>query len=151
AEAFRQMLSGRPGPAGLEMPWEVFTQAAPVSAQPPLPLPPPPEPDPDLITEAAKLLRGAKTPMVFVGGGALHASAEITALCEDLQAPAVPWRSGRGIIDERHPLGFTCASGAQLWPECDVALVIGTRFEMLDMRWRWRPAGVKLIRIDIDP
>jgi acetolactate synthase-1/2/3 large subunit len=151
AEAFRQMLSGRRGPAGLEMPWEVFTQAAPVAEQAPLPLEPAPEPDPDLITEAAKLLRAARTPMVFVGGGALHASEAITALCEDLQAPAVPWRSGRGIVDERHPLGFTCAAGARMWPQCDVALVIGTRFEMLDMRWRWRPPGVKLIRIDIDP
>jgi acetolactate synthase-1/2/3 large subunit len=151
AEAFRQMLSGRRGPAGLETPWEVFTQRAPVGAAEPLGLIPPPEPDADLITEAAKLLRAAKTPMVFVGGGALEASEAITALCEDLQAPAVPWRSGRGIVDERHPLGFTCASGARLWPQCDVAVIIGTRFELLDMRWRWRPPGVKLIRIDIDP
>ena len=151
AEAFRQMRSGRPGPAGLEMPWEVFTQRAPVQPQPPLTPIAAPEPDPDLITEAAKLLRTARTPMIFVGGGALHASEAITALCEDLQAPAVPWRSGRGIVDERHPLGFTCASGARVWPECDVALVIGTRFELLDMRWRWRPPGLKLIRIDIDP
>ena len=90
-------------------------------------------------------------PMVFVGGGSLHASESITALCEALQAPAVPWRSGRGIVSERHPLGFTCASGAAVWPECDVALAIGTRFELLDMRWRWRPPGLKLIRIDIDP
>ena len=151
AEAFRQMLSGRPGPAGLEMPWEVFTQRAPVGVAETLPPIAPPEPDQDLITEAAKLLRAAKTPMVFVGGGALDASEAITALCEDLQAPAVPWRSGRGVVDERHPLGFTCASGARLWPECDVAVIIGTRFELLDMRWRWRPPGVKLIRIDIDP
>jgi acetolactate synthase-1/2/3 large subunit len=151
AQAFQQMLSGRPGPAALEMPWEVFTQTAPVSPLAPLAPLPRPEPDPDLIEEAARLLRGAKTPMVFVGGGALEASEEITALCEALQAPAVPWRSGRGIVDERHPLGFTCASGAKLWPECDVALAIGTRFELLDMRWRWRPPGLKLIRIDIDP
>ena len=151
AEAFRQMTSGRPRPAGLEMPWEVFTQREPVAPRPPLGPIAAPEPDPDLIETAAKLLRGAKTPMIFVGGGALEASAEITALAEALQAPAVPWRSGRGIVDERHPLGFTCASGARVWPACDVALVIGTRFELLDMRWRWRPPGVKLIRIDIDP
>ena len=151
AEAFRQMASGRPGPASLEMPWEVFLQRAPVRPQPPLDPIAPPEPDLDLIAEAARLLRAARTPMVFVGGGALHASEAITALCEDLQAPAVPWRSGRGIVDERHPLGFTCASGARLWPQCDVAVAIGTRFELLDMRWRWRPPGLKLIRIDIDP
>jgi acetolactate synthase I/II/III large subunit len=151
AEAFRQMQSGRRGPAALEMPWEVFTQTAPVQPQPPLAPLARPEPDPDLIEAAAKLLRGAKSPMVFVGGGALEASEEVTALCEALQAPAVPWRSGRGVVDERHPLGFTCASGARLWPECDVAVAIGTRFELLDMRWRWRPPGLKLIRIDVDP
>jgi acetolactate synthase-1/2/3 large subunit len=151
AEAFRQMTSGRPRPAGLEIPWEVFTEREPVTPPPPLEPIAAPEPDPDLIEAAAKLLRAARTPMIFVGGGALQASAEITALAEAVQAPAVPWRSGRGIVDERHPLGFTCASGARVWPGCDVALVIGTRFELLDMRWRWRPPGVKLIRIDIDP
>ena len=36
AEAFRQMRSGRPAPAGLEMPWEVFTQREDVTPQPPL-------------------------------------------------------------------------------------------------------------------
>ena len=151
AEAFRQMRSGRPGPAGLEMPWEVFTQREPVTPRPPLELDAPPEPDTDLIASAAKRLAAARTPMIFVGGGALAASESITALAEALQAPAVPWRSGRGIVDERHPLGFTCASGARIWPECDVALVIGSRFELLDMRWRWRPPGLTLIRIDIDP
>jgi len=151
AQAFQTMLSGRRGPAALEMCWETFTEIEDVAGQRPLPLDPNPEPDPDLILDAAKLLRAARTPMVFVGGGALHASETITALCEALQAPAVPWRSGRGIVDERHPLGFTCASGARVWPECDVALVIGTRFELLDMRWNWRPPGVKIVRIDIDP
>ena len=151
AQAFQQMMSGRRGPVGLEMPWEVFTQKAPVARAAALPLAPAPEPDLDLIEDAARLLRGAKTPMIFVGGGALDASESITALAEALQAPAVPWRSGRGIVSERHPLGFTCASGAQLWPQCDVAVVIGTRFELLDMRWRWRPPGLKIVRIDIDP
>ena len=151
AQAFQQMLSGRQGAVALEMPWEVFTQTAPVAHAGPLPRPAPPEPDADLIADAAKALASARTPMIFVGGGALHASQSITALCEALQAPAVPWRSGRGIVSERHPLGFTCASGAELWPQCDVAVVIGTRFELLDMRWRWRPPGLKLIRIDIDP
>ena len=151
AQAFQQMMSGRRGPVALEMPWEVFTQKVPVARAAALPLLAAPEPDLDLIEDAAKLLRTAKTPMIFVGGGALHASESITALAEALQAPAVPWRSGRGIVSERHPLGFTCASGAELWPQCDVAVVVGTRFELLDMRWRWRPPGLKIIRIDIDP
>ncbi len=150
AEAFAQMRSGRPGPVALEMPWDVFTLKDEAEHVAPLPLPAPAEPDADKIAEAARLLAGAKMPMVFVGGGALDASESITALCEALQAPAVPWRSGRGIVSERSPLGLTCASGARLWPQCDVALAIGTRFELLDMRWRWRPPGLELIRVDID-
>ena len=50
-----------------------------------------------------------------------------------------------------HPLGLTIAAGQRLWPKTDVAIVIGSRFELLDMRWRHRPAGLKIIRIDIDP
>ena len=151
AEAFQQMLSGRRGPVHVEMPWETFTQSAPVGEVKPYPLIEAPEADPDLIAEAAKLLGAARSPMVFVGGGALDASESITALCEALQAPAVPWRSGKGIVAADHPLGFSCASGARVWPQCDVAVVIGTRFELLDMRWNWRPPGLKIIRIDIDP
>jgi acetolactate synthase-1/2/3 large subunit len=43
------------------------------------------------------------------------------------------------------------AAGQRLWPQTDVAVVLGSRFELLDMRWRYRPAGLKIIRIDIDP
>jgi acetolactate synthase-1/2/3 large subunit len=55
------------------------------------------------------------------------------------------------VVADDHPLGFTVAAGARLWPQTDVAVVIGSRFELLDIRWRHRPAGLKLIRIDIDP
>ncbi|MDR0212270.1 MAG: hypothetical protein LBJ33_24295 [Pseudomonas putida] len=50
-----------------------------------------------------------------------------------------------------HPLGFTVAAGAKVWPQTDVAIVIGSRFELLDIRWNHRPKGLKIIRIDIDP
>jgi acetolactate synthase-1/2/3 large subunit len=43
------------------------------------------------------------------------------------------------------------AAAQRLWPQTDVAVVIGTRFELLDMRWRYRPPGLKIVRIDIDP
>jgi len=151
ARAFQEMQSGRQGPVALEAPWEFFTRKAPAPGVAPLPLAPKPEPDPTWVAEAAKLLAGAKAPMIFVGGGALHASESITALAEALEAPVVPLRSGKGIVGEDHPLGFNMGSGGMLWPKTDVAVVIGTRFELLDIRWRWRPAGVKLIRIDIDP
>ena len=66
-------------------------------------------PDPERIAALAKLLNEAKAPMLWVGGGALHASAEIRALAERINAPVVSFRSGRGIIDDRHPLGLTVA------------------------------------------
>lgn len=89
--------------------------------------------------------------MIFVGSGALEASAEVRELAETLGAPVVSFRGGRGVVGDDHPLGFTVASGARLWPQTDVAVVIGSRFELFDIRWRHRPAGLKLIRIDIDP
>jgi acetolactate synthase-1/2/3 large subunit len=76
---------------------------------------------------------------------------EVAALAETLGAPVVSFRGGRGVVSDDHPLGFTVAAGQRLWPETDVALVIGSRFELLDIRWRHRPAGLKIIRIDVDP
>ena len=39
ARAFQEMLSGRPGPVALEMPWDQFGASAEVTPQDPLPLP----------------------------------------------------------------------------------------------------------------
>jgi acetolactate synthase-1/2/3 large subunit len=82
----------------------------PAEAAGPLPLPRPVV-DPVAVEKAAELLDGAKHPMIMVGGGARHASAEVRALAERLQAPVVPFRGGRGIVGDDHPLGFTCVSG----------------------------------------
>ena len=72
ARAFQEMLSGRPGPVALEMPWDQFGAAAEITPQDPLPRHPDPLPDPDRIATLAKLLNEAKAPMLWVGGGALH-------------------------------------------------------------------------------
>src|SRR5271163_2408340 len=74
ARAVQEMRSGRPGPAALEMPWDVFTEVAPVAACAPLEPFAPPPPDPDRITAAAKLVANSKAPVIFVGGGAIHAA-----------------------------------------------------------------------------
>jgi acetolactate synthase-1/2/3 large subunit len=151
ARAFQEMLSGRRGPVALEAPWDVFTREARVARQAPLPLFPNPEPDSDQIQAAATILATAKAPMIFVGGGALAASEAITELAERLTAPVVSFRAGRGVVSDDHPMGLTIASGARLWRHCDVALAIGTRLEVPEMRWHHRPPGLKLVRIDIDP
>ena len=151
AQAFQAMQSGRPGVVSLQASWDFFTRSAAVAPQAPLALQPKPPVDTDAVERAAKLLAAAKAPMIFVGSGALEASAEVGQLAEVLGAPVVSFRGGRGVVADDHPLGFTVAAGARLWPRTDVAVVIGSRFELLDIRWRHRPEGLKLIRIDIDP
>ena len=73
SRAFQEMLSGRRGPVALEMPWDVFTQRADVGAAKPFDPFPPPQPDTGRIKDAAALVAASKSPMIFVGCGAIHA------------------------------------------------------------------------------
>ncbi|MGJ4929606.1 thiamine pyrophosphate-dependent enzyme [Bradyrhizobium sp. HKCCYLS2038] len=152
SRAFQEMLSGRRGPAALEMPWDVFTQKAATAAATPLAQFTPPQPDPDRVAKAAALIAGAKTPMIFVGSGAIDAREEILELAEMLDAPVVAFRSGRGIVSNAHELGLTMAAAYKLWPTTDLMIGIGTRMELpATFRWPFKPEGLKSIRIDIDP
>src|ERR1700716_1527184 len=152
SRAFQEMLSGRRGPAALEMPWDVFTQRAATGASKPFDPFPAPQPDPDRIKAAAALIAGSKTPMIFVGSGAIDAREEILELAEMIDAPVVAFRSGRGIVSNAHELGLTMAAAYKLWPKTDLMIGIGTRLELPTMtRWPYRPDGLKSIRIDIDP
>jgi len=152
AEAFTQLRVGRPQPVALEMPWEVFTQRAPVQPIDPPAVYPKPGVDAELIARAAELLATARHPMIMTGSGAHHAAAEVRTLAELLQAPAVPWRGGRGVVAEDTPLGFNCASGYERWAETDVVIGIGSRMELQWFRWP-APAGGRpgIVLIDIDP
>ena len=151
SRAFQSMLSGRRGPAALEMPWDVFTQRADtVAAQPFHPFAAPP-PDSDSVKAAAGLIAASQRPMIFVGSGAIHAAEEILELAELIDAPAVAFRSGRGIVSNAHELGLTMAAAYRLWPQTDLMIGIGTRLELPTMsRWPFLPDGLRSIRIDID-
>ena len=152
ARAFQEMMSGRRGPASLEMPWDVFTQKAEVGAAEVYDRFAAPPPDPDRIKTAARLIAASKTPMIFVGSGAIEAGDEILELAELIDAPVVAFRSGRGIVSDAHDLGLTMAAAYRLWPQTDLMIGIGTRLELPTMsRWPFLPEGLKSIRIDIDP
>jgi acetolactate synthase-1/2/3 large subunit len=153
SRAFQEMLSGRRGPASLEMPWDVFTQRAetgPAKVFDPFPAP---LPDPDRIKAAAALVAGSKAPMIFVGSGAIDACDEILELAELIDAPVVAFRSGRGIVSNAHELGLTMAAAYRLWPTTDLIIGIGSRMELptSGFRWPFQPPGLKSVRIDIDP
>ncbi len=152
SRAFQEMLSGRRGPVALEMPWDVFTQRADVGASMPFDPFPAPQPDSDRVKAAAALVADSKTPMIFVGSGAIHARDEILELAELIDAPVVAFRSGRGIVSNAHELGLTMAAAYRLWPNTDLMIGIGSRMELPTMfRWPFRPDGLKSVRIDIDP
>jgi acetolactate synthase I/II/III large subunit len=151
AEAFAQMASGRPRPTALEMPMDVMAREAWVgSARADVPAAPPPEPDPEALARAAGLLNGAKRPMLFVGGGAAGASSLVRELAERLGAPVVAGWMGQGVMDGRSPLSISLTAAHRLWPEVDVALVVGSRFARVQMDWGLDQA-VQVIRIDLDP
>jgi acetolactate synthase I/II/III large subunit len=152
ARAFQEMLSGRRGPVSLEMPWDVFTQRTDVTPVKPFDPFPAPQPDSERIKAAAALIAASKTPMIFVGSGAIDARDEVLELAELIDAPVVAFRSGRGIVSNAHELGLTMAAAYKLWPKTDLMIGIGTRLELPTMsRWPFRPDGLKSIRIDIDP
>ncbi|WP_407184422.1 thiamine pyrophosphate-dependent enzyme [Bradyrhizobium centrosematis] len=153
ARAFQEMMSGRRGPASVEMPWDVFTQRAATAAAQVLEPLAAPQPDPDLVKQAAALIKASKAPMIFVGSGAMEAGEEILELAEMIDAPVVAFRSGRGIVSNAHELGLTMAAAYKLWPTTDLMIAIGTRAELpaSGFRWPYQPSGLKSIRIDIDP
>jgi acetolactate synthase-1/2/3 large subunit len=149
--AFEAMVSGRPGPVAVEMPWDMFPATADVTPLEPLGKRPDPLPDPDKIAALAKLVDAAQAPMIWVGGGAHGAAAEILALAEKLGAPVVSFRSGKGVVDSRHPLSLGTVGGFELWDSTDLLIGIGTRLDVPLARWTPAPAGLKTARIDIDP
>lgn len=149
-EAFRQMTTGRPGPASLEMALDVMGQVAPVGMLEPVVEAETVLPDPDLVAEAAALLGKAERPLIFVGSGAIEAADEVREIAEMLQAPVVSHRGGRGILSDRHHLSQTFPAGHRLWPEADVVLAVGTRLKYPRMHWG-TDADLKVIHIDIDP
>lgn len=151
ARAFQEMASGRRGATALQASWDYFTATAGIGPAMRLPPFPAPAVDVDAVQRAAEIIAASRAPMLIVGSGALDASTEVTALAELIGAPAVSFRGGRGVVSNDHPLGLTISSASRLWPQTDVAIVIGSRFELLDVRWRHRPPGLQIIRIDIDP
>jgi len=151
ARAFQEMLTARRSPVALEMPWDQFSVAAEVTPQDPLAVPAAPVPDPEQMAALVKLIDAARAPMIWVGGGALEASSEIRTLAERISAPVVSFRNGRGIVDDRHPLGLTVAAAHRLWKETDLLIGFGSRLEVPTLRWGALPPGLKIARIDIDP
>jgi acetolactate synthase-1/2/3 large subunit len=163
-KAFREALSGRPGPVQLDVPDDViyatveeedFRLATPERYRMNKRLPG----DPELVSRAAKLLAEAKLPLLHLGGGIRHSWAhrEALALSDFLGAPMSISPAAKGFIPSDHPLSFNVLSEAniEVRKTADVVLVVGS--QMGDLEFYCQPpdwgdfAAQKFIQVDIDP
>ena len=149
AQAFRQLASGRARPVGLELPPDMLAAQEEVELAAPLPAEPPAPLDEDAIAQAAAALDAAECPLIFVGGGALDAAAEVRTLAERLAAPVVGYRRGKGVLDNRHALSHALPGGHALWAKADVVLAVGTRMFIPFTAWG-TDDKLRIIKIDID-
>ena len=105
-EAFAQMLSGRPRPTAVEIPCDTLDESDEVTMPAPAAVDRP-APDPEQVERAARLLRAARRPVIWAGGGVISSSAgaEVRQLAERLQAPIFTTVLGKGAVADDHPAG----------------------------------------------
>jgi acetolactate synthase-1/2/3 large subunit len=149
-EAFKQLTTGSPRPVEIEMPMDIMALESPVDLLPSVTGYPLPPIDTAQVDAAVELLKSAKKPLIYVGSGAMEASAEVLALAQSLQAPVVSFRAGKGIVSDEHYLSANFPMGHRLWGEADVVLAVGTRLHWPLVMWG-KDEDLSLIRVDIDP
>ncbi|MEM6518153.1 MAG: biosynthetic-type acetolactate synthase large subunit [Cyanobacteria bacterium P01_D01_bin.71] len=165
AEAFYIAQTGRPGPVLIDVPKDVgaeeFDYLPIESGDVHLPgYKPTVKGNPRQIDHAIRLLRRAKQPLLYVGGGAITAGAhsEIQELAEYFSIPVTTTLMGKGAFDEHHALsvgmlgmhGTAYANFAV--SECDLLIAVGARFDdRVTGKLDEFASRAKVIHIDIDP
>ncbi len=156
-EAVRTMRCQRPRPAYIEIPLDVQNGEADVT------LPSHaedvrPAGNPDAIARAAAALRSAKRPFIYAGGGADSPAAApgLARVAESLGAPVVTSVFGRGAISDRHPLALGDGWGRfdlydDLLEQADMALVVGSRIDVVSDVNTGARFPQRIVQIDIDP
>ncbi|HZK51370.1 MAG TPA: acetolactate synthase large subunit [Actinomycetota bacterium] len=163
AEAFHIASTGRPGPVVVDIPKDVLTSPTAFDFPQSVNLPgyrPTTRPNRRQITAAAELVREARRPVLYVGGGVLKAGAvdELLVLAEAVGAPVVTTLMARGAFPDSHPLclgmpgmhgNYAAVTAMQ---RSDLLINLGARF---DDRVTGKLDGfapqAKVIHADIDP
>lgn len=161
--ALQVATSNRPGPAVLEIPDDVFSSEVAVTGAGKAASAAYPRTrvgaDPAAIDRAVQVLREARKPLLFVGGGAQISGAhdEVKALAEHLGIPVATTISGKGIIAETHPLavGITGSFGVpvanDVLEEADCVLVVGAKLgQAATLGWDLPAVETPSIHLDLD-
>jgi acetolactate synthase-1/2/3 large subunit len=165
-QAMMAMLSGRPGPVNLDVPFNVFQEedevevpapAAPLNAQRS-------GASPEEVSRAFAMILAARRPVIFIGHGVTlsEASRELTEFTKTLGIPVISSPNGMGCIDMADPLslGFIGRNGAfpanEAGRRADLVIAIGARFDDRSASswlpgYSWNFPNTKLIHVDIDP
>ncbi len=167
-QAWKTMVTGRPGPVVLDVPFDVFKEAAAEET------PKPQEwnaniscrcgADPDGVRKTVDMLLAAERPVILVGQGVRYggAAADLVKLAERLRIPVASSASGLGAIPSDHPLALGLVARNGLYHanhaarQADVLLALGVRFDDRTSS-SWLPGysftipPTRLIHVDIDP
>lgn len=165
AEAFLIASTGRPGPVLIDVPKDVGLEEFDYEPVEPgtVRLPgyrPTVKGNPRQINQALNLIRRARQPLLYVGGGAITSGshAELHKLAEIFQIPVTTTLMGKGAFDESHPLalgmlgmhGTAYANFAV--SECDLLIAVGARFDdRVTGKLEQFACHAQVIHIDIDP
>jgi acetolactate synthase I/II/III large subunit len=163
-EAFYVARSGRPGPVVIDLPKDILIGPAPYTDAPPThrSYRPRTEPNPEEVRRAVTLLKQAKRPIIYAGGGVInsgpHASEGLRRLISATGFPVTNTLMGLGSCPASDPrflgmLGMHGTYEANLAMHgCDVMLAIGARFDdRVTGRLNAFSQGSRKIHIDIDP
>jgi acetolactate synthase I/II/III large subunit len=165
-QAFREAVSGAPGPVNLQFLGHHAEVAIPEGELELLiddrfrSVPPyRPAAEQKDVDEALRLLDAAERPIIVAGGGVTWsgAQAEVVALAEKLSIPVATSLNAKGTILETHPLSVgvcgtysrTCANRSV--GEADLVFFIGSHTGgQVTARWQVPRIGTSVIHLDID-
>src|SRR3954471_13900790 len=163
AEAFHLAGTGRPGPVLVDLPKDVLQESAAFHWPPKIDLPgyrPVPRPHGKQSREAARLIAGARRPVLYVGGGVLkaRATAELRRLAELSGIPVVTTLMARGAFPDSHrqhlgmPGMHGSVSAVTALQKADLLIALGTRFDdRVTGRLETFAPHAAVIHADIDP
>ena len=153
AAAARAALTPPRGPVSLEIPIDVQREKAPPPYHVIIGPITPEAADATLIDELANLVRRAKRPMLWLGGGAREAVAPALELVRRGFA-VVTSTNGRAVVPEDHPhtLGaYTMTAQAQaIYERADLMIVVGSRLRGNETRNNAVRLPRPLVQIDAD-
>jgi acetolactate synthase-1/2/3 large subunit len=156
--AFTQLRNGRPRPAVVEIPVDVYPEEVPepLNYQPTFHTRS--APDPQVVPAVAEALLAAERPVIYAGQGVHYARAwtPLRELAELLEAPVVTSLSGKSAFPETHPL--SAGSGGRSIPktvfhfvqQADLIFGIGCSFTTSNFATPI-PKGKTVIHATLDP